>query len=41
MPTGQKYEGEFKNSKRDGFGKNVWPDGKICEGIWKDNSING
>jgi hypothetical protein len=26
--SGEKYEGEFKNGKRDGFGKNIWPSGE-------------
>ena len=35
------YEGEFKNSKRDGQGTLKWTSGAIYEGEWKEDSRNG
>lgn len=35
------YTGQWKNQKRDGAGKQVWPDGSIFEGHWKDNKAHG
>ena len=34
-PNGERYDGEFKNGKWDGFGINVKPDGYKYEGYWK------
>ena len=35
--VGFKYVGEFRHDKRNGQGKMTYPDGKIEEGIWKDD----
>jgi len=31
-PDGRKYEGEFKDGLKDGFGKLTWPTGKEYKG---------
>jgi len=33
-PGGRKYEGEFKDDFREGYGKIIAGDGKIFEGMW-------
>lgn len=33
---GRKYNGDFANNKRNGFGIYTWPDGRKYEGHWKD-----
>ena len=38
---GQKYEGEFKVDKRDGFGIETFPGGGIKKGYWVNNEFNG
>jgi hypothetical protein len=40
-PTGQSYEGEYKNDIKDGFGCYRWKDGKLFIGEWKNNKRNG
>lgn len=33
---GRKYEGEYKNDKKDGHGIYYWADGKKYDGMWND-----
>jgi len=33
---GKKYEGEFRNDKREGHGVFTWRDGRVYDGQWKD-----
>lgn len=33
---GRKYEGEYKNDKKDGHGVYYWADGKKYDGMWND-----
>lgn len=35
--SGDVYEGEFKFGKKDGKGKYTYKDGRVLEGIWKEN----
>lgn len=39
-PDGKFYEGEYKNDKKDGYGKYFW-DGKSYEGTWLNGKQNG
>jgi hypothetical protein len=41
MKNGAIYEGDWLNSRRDGYGAQVWPDGAKYDGEWKDNKANG
>jgi hypothetical protein len=41
LPDGSKYEGKWKDDKRNGKGTLIWPDGLIYEGQWKDGKMNG
>ena len=34
-----KYVGEYKNGLRHGQGAEVYPDGKVVKGIWKDGEL--
>ena len=34
------YEGNYKDGKRNGFGKMEYPNGDIYEGEWSDNKVN-
>ena len=34
-PDGRRYEGEYRNDKKEGFGTFYWNDGKIYKGNWK------
>lgn len=38
---GCKYQGQYFNGKRQGFGVYHWPDGSVYEGDWLNNSMNG
>jgi hypothetical protein len=38
---GQKYVGTFKNKQRFGKGTNYWGDGRIFEGVWLNDKMNG
>ena len=40
-PDGRKYEGEYKDDKKDGEGVYTWPDGKKYDGGWKDSKQHG
>jgi hypothetical protein len=33
---GRKYEGEYKNDKKDGHGVYYWADGKKYDGMWNE-----
>lgn len=33
-PGGRKYDGEFKDDMRDGYGKLITEDNKVFEGTW-------
>jgi hypothetical protein len=35
-PDGRRYEGDYIDDKKEGFGIYLWPDGKRYEGGWKD-----
>jgi hypothetical protein len=39
-PDGKFYEGEYKNDKKDGYGKYFW-EGKSYEGTWLNGKQNG
>ena len=39
--NGAKYEGEWKNNKREGKGKMSSSEGKVYEGDFKDNKKDG
>ena len=43
MENHAKFEGEWIQNKmiRQGRGKQIWPDGSMYEGWWKDNKANG
>ncbi len=38
---GTKYEGDWKEGKKHGYGTIVWPDGKKYEGLWDDDKQHG
>ena len=38
---GRKYEGEYKNDKKEGFGKYYWTDGRRYEGQWRNGKQHG
>jgi len=38
---GRKYEGEYKNDKKEGYGEFNWPNGKVYKGMWKDGKQDG
>ena len=39
--NGNKYEGEFKNNLRDGYGIQYFSNGNIYKCRWKDDKIEG
>ena len=41
FPSGDKYEGQWKDNKYDGQGTFTWSDGKKYVGQFKDNKKNG
>lgn len=41
LKNGAVYEGDWLNSKRDGYGTQAWTDGAKYDGEWKDNKANG
>jgi hypothetical protein len=40
-PDGRRYEGNFKNNKKDGKGEFTWPNGSKYIGEWNNNVQNG
>lgn len=41
LSNGVIYEGEVKNGKRQGRGKQKWKEGTIFEGEWKNDQATG
>lgn len=43
LENGARYRGQWNinSNQREGFGVQIWPDGSIYEGQWKDNKANG
>jgi hypothetical protein len=43
LENGARYEGEWNEStnKRDGRGYQIWADGSLYEGYWKNDKANG
>ena len=41
MKDGGIYEGQFKQGKRQGFGRDIQPDGDSYIGLWVDNMRHG
>lgn len=39
--NGRRYEGDFKNGKKNGEGTFEWPNGVKYIGTWKDGKQNG
>lgn len=35
------YAGQYKNSKKDGYGELTWPDGRYYKGDWKQGKQHG
>ena len=35
------YTGQYKHGKRHGRGEQVWEDGSVYDGYWKDDKITG
>lgn len=40
-PDGRKYNGDYKNDKKEGYGIFEWPDGKKYKGEWKNGKQHG
>lgn len=40
-PDNRKYDGEYKNDKREGYGTFYWEDGRIYKGYWKNGKQSG
>ena len=40
-PDGRKYEGDYKDDKKEGVGLFVWADGRKYNGCWKDGKQHG
>lgn len=38
---GSKYEGDYKDGKKEGIGTYQWIDGSKYNGTWENNKING
>ena len=41
LESGAIYEGEWLDNKRDGYGKQIWPDESKYEGNWLNDKANG
>ena len=43
LENGAKYKGEWNANinKRDGKGQQIWADGSLYEGLWKNDKANG
>ena len=41
MADKKKYYGHYVNNNKEGFGKFVWVDGKVFEGMWKKGKQDG
>lgn len=41
LHEGESYLGEWKNDERNGYGIQIWPDGRKYTGVWKSNRQNG
>ncbi|RKZ38800.1 MAG: hypothetical protein DRQ41_11505, partial [Gammaproteobacteria bacterium] len=39
-PSGERYEGEFVDDKRNGQGIMTWPSGERYEGKWKNDKMS-
>lgn len=37
----RKYNGNYVNDKKEGYGEFYWPDGRIYKGYWKDGKQDG
>ena len=40
-PDGRKYEGDYKDDKKEGYGIFEWNDGKKYRGYWLNGKQNG
>ena len=40
-PDGRKYQGDYKDDKKDGYGLFEWPDGRKYKGYWSNGKQNG
>ncbi len=40
-PDGRKYEGEYRNDKKNGYGLYVWADGRRYQGWWHNRKQFG
>ena len=38
---GRRYEGDYKNDKKEGYGVFTFRDGRVYEGQWKDSKQHG
>ena len=40
-PSGETYEGQWKDNKYNGIGKYAWPNGQIYVGDWSNDMGEG
>ena len=38
---GRRYDGEYVNDKKEGFGTFTWPDGRMYQGEWTNGKQHG